>query len=78
MAHGEIQRVDAAEILGIEGMLAANLRTRLSIEILRQAGDDWIEYRDTGNGKPLALQLQLVAEVLVDDGEQDNSGLAFD
>ena len=36
MAHGEVQRLDAPEIFGIEDMLAADLGTRLGIEILPQ------------------------------------------
>ena len=67
MRHGEVQGIDAAEIFGIERMLAADLRARLGIEIGRQAADDRIEDRDAGNGQFGAALLELAAQIDVDD-----------
>jgi len=66
------------KIVGIEGMLAGELRPRLSIEILRQAGDDRIEDRNAGNGELGASFLELGSEIGIDEGEQNHARLVLD
>jgi hypothetical protein len=78
MGHGVIQSVDALEIFGIQGVLSADLRGAFGIEILREALKNWIEDGDAGNGKPVAMELEGVAEVFVDDREKDNAWFPLD
>ncbi len=75
MGHGEIDRVDTPEIVGVESMLPANLRPRRCIEILRKGGDDRIEDGQARNTHQLALRLELGAQFRIDKCEQHDAGL---
>ena len=51
MHHGEVERVDSPEIVGIEDVLAANTGPRLGIEIGGKTGNDRVEHRQAGNAE---------------------------
>ena len=78
MKHRKIQCIDAAEVFGIECVLTADLGPRLGIEILREACDYRVKDRDAGHRQLSAAALELAAQILVDDGEENDSGLPLD
>ena len=76
MDHGEVEGIDAAEIFGIEGMLAAKLWPRLGIEILCKARNHGIEDGDAGNRELGASFLELRPKIGIDEGEEHDARLA--
>ena len=78
MDHGEVERIDAAEIFGIERMLAGKLRPRLGIEILCKACNHRIEDGYAGNGELGASLLELRPKIGIDQGEENDARLGFD
>jgi len=45
---------------------------------LGKTGDHWVQDRNAGDRKLSATTLKLVTEILVDEREENNAGLAFD
>lgn len=78
MGHRVIESVDALKIFGVQRVLAPDLRGAFGIEILCEALENWIEDGDAGNGKAVAMELQGVAEIFVDDCKKDNAWFSFD
>ena len=78
MRHGEIERVDPLEVVGVQRMLSRHLRRGLGVEILRQYCNDGIEDRHARDSQGLAVLFKMLADFRVDKGEQDDAGLLFD
>ncbi len=78
MAEHEVHRVDAREIAGIHGMLAADLRPRLGSEQARQGAEDPVQDRDARRVQAPAALLQSVAQIARHEGEDHHAGQGFD
>ena len=72
------QHYDVVVLYANAGVLAANLRSRGGIEILRQNGNDGIEYREARYTHRVALFFEVSADVRVNKGKENNSRLFLD
>ena len=60
--HGEVERLDAAEIVGIEHMLAGDRRRRRRAEIGFEHLQDALQHRNARNVQPFAGLLDLLGQ----------------
>ena len=78
MQHGEVERLDAPEIVGVEHMLAADRRRRRRAEIGFEHLQDRLQRRHAGDVEPLAGLLELLGQLAVDQGVEHDAGRRLD
>ena len=77
MGQGELHGVDAAEVFGIEGMLAAWQGAEIDTEIAGQRRHHRIEQGDTGNKQLAAGLFQLAADGRIHQGGQNQTRIGL-
>ena len=78
MLHGEVQRVDAAEIFGVEHMLRADAAAGRRAEIGLEHGQHRLQHRDAGQAHRGAALVDHVRKLLVDDRVEHDARLLLD
>src|SRR3546814_9656689 len=73
VCNGELDRIDAREIGGVERMLAPRARLRLLPEHPRQRIGDRIERRDGGQVQGARAPFETDAQIAADEGEEDHA-----
>ena len=78
MGEREVQRVDAAEIVGVEHVLGADAAGRARAEIGLEGGKHRVEHRDARNAEAAAALLQHGGERHVDQRVEHDAGRVLD
>jgi hypothetical protein len=74
MQHGEVERVDPLEIIGIEHVLRPGALGRDRAEIRLEHAQNRVQHRQAGTAEVAAGVLQPVGEVWLDQGIEDDAG----
>jgi hypothetical protein len=78
MEHGEVERLDAPEIIGVENVLSADGGRRGRAEIGFEHLQDGLQRRHARHVQSLAGAFELLGELAVEQGVEDDSGGGLD
>ena len=78
VGHGEVERVDAAEVVGIDDVLAGHHRRLRRAEVGFEHVHDRLQDVQRRHLQVAAALLDLLDQLLVDDGVEDDAGRLLD
>ena len=78
VGHGEVERVDAAEVVGIDDVLAGHDRRLRRAEVGFEHLHDRLQHVQRRHLELAAALLDLLDQLLVDDGVEDDAGRLLD